>query len=1056
MMPHRLLPLLATLLLAVTSRLASQATDAVIVGVVRDSAGRPLADAEIEARDAATGVRVRVRTGAAGRFALLQLPLSDRWQVTARRIGFAPAERDAIRLRLGDRVEVVFTLTPVAVTLEELSGFASAENDARQGRLGGNTRVDSAALAALPTPSRNFTDFAALSPLSGAQQSLGGQRYTATDVRLDGLQAKNLLRAGEYGAGPFTVSLEAIREFEVNTSVYDVAQGRAGGGTISAVTRAGSNAWTASAATYHRNDALGAARDFLGRGRDVRDFAVTQFAGSVSGPLRRDRAHLLVAFDRQQSDEPLFTGFLPSAADERAAGVAQDSLSRLLAILQQQYGLSAARPQLGRLERRPVATTALARLDWALGARHRLTLRHNVSAWRNPLGGGVDQQITLREARSDVRSVEHQALASLQSAVGATAQHELSIGFSSSVRQLTPLLEVPRGFVRIQSRFADGGTGETRVQFGGNRLAPDDSREWQVQWRQRLFAQRGAVLLSAGFDHSLARLSTFIAESQSGLYEFNSLADLEAGRPNRFSRTVPLVPRPTSRQTVLELGAHVQAEWRPADRWTVTGGVRWDASAFLSTPSANPLVAAALGLRTDRRPADWLSLQPRAQLVWRSAEGRDVVRVGGGLFTSQLPYYAHANSLLYTGLSLTELDLRSGIPAPDYGRFRADPGAIPGLPDGSPPPPALVNLVSPDVRVPTTWKASAAYRRSVRPWLALTGSVFASRTTGNYYYVDRNLVEQPAFRLANEGDRPVFVPAATIDALGRTNVREALRQPSLSRVIELQSIGAGTQRALTLEGEARLPAGGFLTAAYTWHEARDNSTYGCCLARTATTWTAIAGDPRDLSGSWGPSDLDFRHKVVVAVAAPRLFGVQLSGRYVGQSGRRFSLVVNTDINGDEAAGNDLAFLFDPNDPATPPAVAAAFRRILADPTNVARDYIAANLGRLSSRNAIAAPWNGRLDLRLSTLLRLPGRSRVELTADCFNVLNLLNSRWGGQYPLPAGISAQNPVLQRLPLLNVTGFDQATRQYRYTVNESAGVLQRQGDPYTIQLGVRAGF
>ena len=71
----------------------------------------------------------------------------------------------------------------------------------------------------------------------------------------------------------------------------------------------------------------------------------------------------------------------------------------------------------------------------------------------------------------------------------------------------------------------------------------------------------------------------------------------------------------------------------------------------------------------------------------------------------------------------------------------------------------------------------------------------------------------------------------------------------------------------------------------------------------------------------------------------------------------------------------------------------------------------------------------------------------------FNFLNLLDSDWGGQYLLPTGISTQNPVLQRLPLLNVVGFDQAAQRYRYTVNRNFGVLQKQGDPYTVQLGGR---
>jgi hypothetical protein len=39
------------------------------------------------------------------------------------------------------------------------------------------------------------------------------------------------------------------------------------------------------------------------------------------------------------------------------------------------------------------------------------------------------------------------------------------------------------------------------------------------------------------------------------------------------------------------------------------------------------------------------------------------------------------------------------------------------------------------------------------------------------------------------------------------------------------------------------------------------------------------------------------------------------------------------------------------------------------------------------------------------------------------------------------------------LLNVTGFDQATRRYRYTVNENFGVLTRAGTPYQIQVSLR---
>ena len=185
------------------------------------------------------------------------------------------------------------------------------------------------------------------------------------------------------------------------------------------------------------------------------------------------------------------------------------------------------------------------------------------------------------------------------------------------------------------------------------------------------------------------------------------------------------------------------------------------------------------------------------------------------------------------------------------------------------------------------------------------------------------------------------------------------------------------------------------------------------------------------------------------------FGLTLAARYAGTSGRPFSLVVDGDINGDEANGNDLSFLFDPDDPATPADVAASMRRVLSNPRNLARAYIRGHLGRVAGRNTITTPWSNRIDARLSRRFALRGVGGGELMLDVFNVANLLNRRWGAQYLLPAGISLQNPVVNRVPLLRVTGFDPAQHRYRYSVNEGAGVLPKGGEPYQVQVGVRIG-
>ena len=1030
-----------------------------IAGSVRDSLGEPLDRVVVEARDSATGYVARTSTNTAGRYILLGLPLGGPYVVIARRVGYVADERSGIVLNIGARPAADFVLRPVTQRLTGIAIRAISEAG-REARIGGSTRIAHDRIEALPVLDRNFAGLAALSPLAGHQLTLGGQRWTGTDIRIDGAQSRNLLRAGEANGGPSAIPLDAVREFEVNTAVFDVGQGRQGGGQIAAATRAGSNIAEARLFTAFRNARLTAATDFQGRTRAARAAQVVQSALSFGGPLVRDRAHYFVAYERQDASEPLTTGDVSTPAAQIASGIARDSLVKVLDVLARQYGTDVAAVQVGRLPRRPVSQTLFARVDWQVSAAHRAMARVTGSDWTSPLSGGVDQTIALREARSGFSSRELQLLSSLTSKIGERALNELQLAVGTSRRALTPESpEVPRGFVQVRSLLPDGTTGNSTIQFGGNRLAPDDSREWQLQLMDRFAVQRGPMLWTVGTDNSLVGTRTLIAEAQSGLFVFPSIAALAARQPNRFTRTVPLSgAAPVTRQRVLELSAFVQGEWQMTDRVSWTNGLRWDGAAFLNAPAANAAVDAAFGVQTERAPHDWRQLQPRTQLLWRvQDDARDVIRVGAGLFTAQLPYYAGHNQLLYTGTALVDVDLRgAAVPPPEFAAYRAAPSTVPGLPAGTSLPPAFVNVAG-TVRAPRTLKASAAWSHRFAWGVATTLGAQASRMYSGYHYVDRNLRESPSFRLATEGGRAVWVPASSIPvATGVTDVRNASRDPAFARVLALESGARATQLALTGELAYQLRERMHGTFTYAWSRARDNSTYGCCLARTATTFTPVVDDPRDLRQAWAASDFDARHRVVGVVDIRAPFGVTVSARYIGTSGRPFSLVVDGDINGDEANGNDRAFLFDPNDPDTPVDIAASMRRVLLNEANVARRYMALHLGEVAGRNTLITPWTNRVDARFARgfSVRSGGVIRnIELLVDVFNVGNLLNRRWGAQYSLPVGISSQNPVVNRVPLLRVVGFDPAAQRYRYTVNESAGVLPRGGDPYQLQVGLR---
>ena len=1039
--------LLATLLF--------QTTDAAILGRITDTASSPIAAATVTARNSATGLTWSVLTNSSGRYAFLELPLGGPYSITATRVGYRPETRLGYTLHLGIRSVVDIALVPAPVELPEITA-TGAENEARRSTLGGTFRIGDTVIAKIPAVNRNFTDLAALAPTAGPQLSFLGQRWTSTDIRIDGLQARNMLRAGELGAGPFTLSLEAIREFEMSATVFDVTQSRQGGGSIRAATKSGTNAWTGSVFAYYKGEGLSAATDYQGKSRETREFNALQWGGSLGGPIARNKAHFFLAFDRQDGSQPLFAGYIQNPADEVSNGVAQDSLARAIDILGRLYFTDTTVPQVGRLERSPTSTTVFTRIDWSLSDRNQLTISNDLSIWDSPLSGGVDQPITLFEGRSDYYTIDQLTGAWLRTTFASGAQNTLRLGFATSKRTLSPASQAPRGFVRIQSRLSDGTNGDTRVQFGGNRLAPDDSRELQLQLQDMFHSQSGNVLWTVGTDNTLTRLDTYIAEAQSGLFEFNSLADLELLRATRYSRTLPLVEsQPRTRQHVLELSAFAQAEVRLTPTMTLTGGVRWDGTQFLDKPPGNDLVEDILGESTERSISDWNQVQPRLQLVWDpGGTDRDVFRVGAGKFATQVLYYLQHNQLLNDGNRIADITLTgAAVPFPEYEDYRNDPSTIPGLPAGAPPPAPYVNLVDEAFRMPSVWKASAAWRHRFGERFALTGTLLWTRTYSNYMYVDRNLRDTPAFSLDNEDGRPVFVPAATIDAQGRTLNARALQHPELGRVLQVTSSGEARQHAAIIEATWHGPRQSWVDLSYTYNRAEDNTTYGCCLARTSTTFTGIKGDPRDLTDSWGPSDLDFRHKIVAAVAAPVVWGISVGARYIGANGRPISAVVNGDINGDESSSNDLAFVFDPDDPATAPAVAASMRKVLDNPDNLFRDYLRENLGRIASRNGAFVPWVSRIDVRATKRFDFARGQGVEVGLDIYNFGNILDSDWGAEYQLPLGISNQNPVVQRLPLLNVTGFDKTTNRYVYTVNENFGALTKGGNPFQIQLSLR---
>ena len=105
------------------------------------------------------------------------------------------------------------------------------------------------------------------------------------------------------GFGQPKFSREAIAEFQIVTSQFDVTQGRSSGGQVNAITRSGTNDFTASFYGYFRDDRFNA-EDHIAE--EVLPFENQQIGGVFGGPIVADKVHYFLSYEHEGQPGSVF------------------------------------------------------------------------------------------------------------------------------------------------------------------------------------------------------------------------------------------------------------------------------------------------------------------------------------------------------------------------------------------------------------------------------------------------------------------------------------------------------------------------------------------------------------------------------------------------------------------------------------------------------------------------------------------------------------------------------------------------------------------------------
>ncbi|MDB4914586.1 MAG: hypothetical protein JWM95_2230 [Gemmatimonadetes bacterium] len=1021
---------------------SAEAQTDVIRGKVTNYEGLPLANVRVTATSIPGNVTREVRSNEQGSFQIAFPGGTGDYIMGYARIGYVFRQFEVKRLADEDvliadaRLNVIQLDTVVTTSVVQ----QRVNRNDRGQDIGGTER--SVSPATLPPEQQG--DLAAMAASLPGVLLVPGLDGAADGFSVLGLGADQntvTLNGIQYGANG--LPRDAAVSTSLTTSPYDVSKGGFSGGNLNIRSGGGSNYRTrGSSMVLNAPQLMWSDRAAQALGTE---YTNVSWGGVASGPIVPNKSFYNVSYQLGRNSRDNQTLLTTNALGLETSGIALDSVSRFLGILNR-YGVPTTGGPLhpsrvsdngsvfGSLDYNPPSSTQ--------GHAFNITFNGNWGR-QSPVTGGVTQ---LASASGD-RLNWGGGLQGRHSGYIGLFLSETSVGVNTSRDHGSPYLDLPSGRVRVNSIFDDGTSGVQSLAFGGNQGLSSSSRSFgssmqnTLSWFDDANKHRIKLASELNFNGSTQDQSSNLL----GSYSYNSLADLEAGIPASFTRTLAARQRSTGQFAAsLSLGD----SYRKTQDLQIQYGIRIDGSHFTTAPAFNQTIEQLFGRRNDHVPEP-ITFSPRIGFSWTMGDAneiaaffgasrtpRAVVRGGIGLFTNTLSAGTIGSALDNTGLpggTQQIVCIGPAVPLPDWTQYASNPGGVPGqCADGTNG--SVFANASPSV---TVFAPGFAPPRAVRSNLSWNGSVMDARfnlnVEGTYSLnlnqqrsVDLNFA--PTTRFTLDDGRPVYVqPASIVVETGSIASRDARVSQSFNRVSEVRS----DLESRTGQIQARLSPITRTQTAFGWSLAYTFSH----ITEQYSGFSSTAGNPLLLewaTAAQGPHQISYNLRYTFFNAVY----VTWNGSF--RSGSRFTPTIAGDVNGD-GYSNDRAFVYNPG-VTTDSALNAGMRDLLANGSDAARTCLQSQLGAIAARNSCKGPWSSQASLQVTfdrAKFHMPQRANLSLSLS--NPLGAADLLVNGANNIKGWGMNVSPDQS---LLYVRGFDPSTNRYHYEVNQRFGATRPQ--------------
>ena len=1035
--------LLVAIAVLISPSLAGAQQDmGVITGLVTDASGAVLPGVTVTAREQQTGVAIAVMTNETGLFVIASLKIGT-YTVEAELIGFRKSVTRDIALHAGDRARVDFRLEVGAVK-EEVTVVSDApllktENSSL------SHVVSDTTMRELPIAGRNFQNLATLAagvlPAIGHRDREGGfnahgQWATQNNFIIDGIDNNSqILGMQDRKAQVLLPSLDAVQEFQIQTSNYSAEYGRNAGAVMNVTIKSGTNQIRGTAFEFLRNDMFDARDAFVytdrdGDGKaDPEKLRRNQYGGTIGGPVRRNGTFYFASVEATRihtQSNSLVTvptllerqGIFPAAAVTVRDPVSGQPFPNNT-IPRDRWDPVAARMIALWPEPNFQGTTRANYVSSPRVVRDRyqydLRLDHNFSASDRAfvrasrhvidiLADGPLPPPAIGAPNNDTARDENRGwnLASSYTRVfGGTIVNEARFGYSNLVTdKLSLIAGFPNEEFGLRVVTPEPVTGLARLTFGGSfgyqalgegTFIPNYKLSRTVQVLDNLSVVWGRHSVKAGADLRWISSDANGAPNTRGVFGFNgrftnsSFGDFLLGWTNQVQFST--FQRADLRER--DYMFYVQDDWKVSPRLTFNAGLRYELSSpmfdvndrvttldITAFPEVRVLRAGETGSSWSDRAlieTDTNNWAPRLGFAWQPRP-LWTVRGAAGLF-----YGTTGGGLGLSSRLSNNWPIYRDVTIPSTTTRAArqlNLGVDPSLLGSETEMPANLNwnVWEREFQLPAISQWNVSAQRQLGPRIVATLSYVGSASN--------ELPRNYNINGADPGDPATERQRRLIPALGTIDYRE--------------TSGRATYHGLEATFEKRFAAGWQASASYTWSHSIDD------VAELFSDAGAAIQDKRNLGADKGDSGFDRRHRLSGSYIVQLPFGQgrrwlrdagmlnalfggwQLSGVVQAQTGAPFHVTI---ANPSQFLGvtssnwrPDVVGDWRLDDPGPDGWVR---REAFQIPRNPDGTFRFGNMGR----NSIVGPGVFTLDAALMKDFRIGRERRLQFRWEVFNVTN---------------------------------------------------------------------